>query len=130
MANSYTTEERIHSDGQSHSARADRSITELIKELRDETIELVREEVALAKTEVSENVNRVARNSVYLGVGALIAFAGLIILLFAASAGAYVGLIAAGVENVTAGWLAPLIVGGIVLLIGYAFVQKAISTLK
>ncbi|MGV3483771.1 MAG: phage holin family protein [Planctomycetaceae bacterium] len=130
MANSYTTEERIQSDGQSRSARADRSITELIKELRDETIELVREEVSLAKTEVTENVNRVARNSVYLGVGALIAFAGLIILLFAASAGAYVGLIAAGVANATAGWLAPLIVGGVVLLIGYAFVQKAISTLK
>ena len=98
--------------------------------MRDETIELVREEVALAKTEVSENVSRVARNSVYLGTGALIAFAGLIILLFAASAGLYVGLVAADIDRATAGWLAPLIVGGVVLLIGYAFVQKAISTLK
>lgn len=137
MANSYTSGERsfandarTHGDGQDHSSRPERSITDLIKELRDETIALVREEVTLAKTEISENVNRVTRNSVYLGVGALVAFAGLIILLFAASAGLYGGLVAAGVDNAMAGWLAPLIVGGVVTLIGYALVQKAISTLK
>lgn len=130
MAESYTAEARTESDGQTRSHRPERSITELIKELRDETIELVREEITLAKTEVSENVNRVARNSVYLGAGALIAFAGLIVLLFAVSAAVYVGLVAAGIENATAGYLAPSIVGVVVLLIGYAFVQKAVSTLK
>lgn len=137
MANSYTSdnraypsEERIRVDGQETAPRPERSITDLFKDLRDETVVLVREEVNLAKTEISENVNRLGRNGAYLGVGALIAFAGLIVLLFAASAGLYMGLVAADVSNATAGWLAPLIVGGVVVLIGYALVQKAISTLK
>jgi hypothetical protein len=30
----------------------------------------------------------------------------------------------------TAGWLAPLIVGGIVALLGYSFVQKGLTALK
>lgn len=110
--------------------RPERSIADLIKELRDETTLLVREEVTLAKTEMSEKVNRVARNAGYLAGGSLMAFAGLIVLLMAASAGLYVGLVAAGLTHYTAGWLAPLIVGGVVVVIGYAFLQKAITTLK
>lgn len=110
--------------------RPERSIADLIKELRDETTMLVREEVTLAKTEMSEKVNRVTRNAGYLVGGSLVAFAGLIVLLMAGSAGLYVGLVAAGLTHYTAGWLAPLIVGGVVVAIGYAFLQKAISTLK
>lgn len=123
-------ETRVPQDGREGGQRADRSLTDLLKELRDETTALVREEVALAKTELSEKVSRVARNSGYLIAGSLIAFAGIVVLLLAASAGLYVGLVAMGLANATAGWLAPLIVGLLVVVIGYAFVRKAISTLQ
>jgi xanthine/uracil permease len=107
-----------------------RSATDLLKELRDEVTHLVRQEVALAKTELSEKASRFTRNGAYLGIGAVIAFAGLVILLFAVSAGLYVGLVAAGVSNATAGWLAPLVVGLVVAAIGYGLVQKAMNTFK
>lgn len=123
-------EDRAGRDGRSEAHRTERSLTDLIKELRDETTLLIREEIELAKLEMSEKVSRVARNGGYLAGGALFAFAGLIVLLMAASAGVYVGLVAAGLENAMAGWLAPLIVGGIAVVIGYAFMQKAITTLK
>lgn len=110
--------------------REERSLTVLVKELRDETITLMRQEVALAKTEMSEKAARVGRNVGYLGAGALVAYAGLIFLLLAATAGIYLGLVAADVSEATAWWLAPLIVGAVVLVIGYSLIQKAISTLK
>jgi hypothetical protein len=114
---------------QTHAEPA-RPMMDLIRELRDESIMLLRQEVALAKTEVSEKVSRVSRNSVYLTVGGAIAYAGLLMLLVAATAGLYVGLVALEFSHMTAGWLAPLIVGAVVAFIGYIFVQKAISTLK
>jgi hypothetical protein len=107
-----------------------RSINAMIKELRDQTTTLFREEVALAKSEISEKVSRIARNGGYLAAGALVAFAGLIVLLMAASAGLYAGLAAAGIGNMLAGWLAPLIVGAVVIAIGYGLVQKAITTFQ
>lgn len=107
-----------------------RSATELVKDLRDEVTHLIRKEVELARVEISEKTSRMVRNAAYLATGGAIAFAGLIILLMAASAGLYVGLWAAGLSHATSGWLAPLIVGVVVGIIGYAFVQKALSTFK
>jgi xanthine/uracil permease len=107
-----------------------RSLTDLLKELRDETVRLFRQEVALAKTEVSDKAAKTGRNVGCLAVGGLIAYAGVLVLLMAGVVGLYVALEAAGLSNATAGWLAPLIVGGVVLAIGYGLVQKALSTLK
>jgi hypothetical protein len=119
-----------HEVHEAHEAHDGRSLTGLVRELRDEAITLVRQEVALAKTEMSEKAARAARNSAYIGAGSFLAYAGLVILLLAAVVGLYLGLVAAGVAHATAGWLSPLIVGGVVALIGYIFVQKGISTLK
>lgn len=110
--------------------RGDRSLASLLKELRDETTLLMREEVTLAKLEISEKVNRVARNIGYLVGGSLVAFAGIIVLLLAGAAGLYTALLAWDVDPSTARWLAPLIVSAVVIVIGYAMLQKAISTLK
>jgi hypothetical protein len=110
--------------------RDTRSVVDLVKELRDEMTELTRQEVALARVEISDKVARFSRNLTYLAIGGLILYAGLLILLVAASAGTYVGLVAAGLTHYTAGWLAPLIVGIVIAVIGYAFLQKALSTLK
>ncbi len=50
--------------------------------------------------------------------------------LFGLTALMYVGLVAAGLQHIHAGWLSPLIVGVVVGLVGYSLIQKAISTLK
>lgn len=119
-----------HTTAETHEARVDRSIPELIKRLRDETTTLFRQEVALAKVEMSEKVSRVSRNGIYLAIGGLVAYAGLVFLLQGLSRLILVGLIEAGVSEGVAVWVAPMIVGVVVGAIGYGFIQKAISTLK
>ncbi len=110
-------------------SNGDGSIGDLIKELRDEGALLLRQEVALAKTEVSEKVGRILRNVGYIAAGALIAFLGIIFILQAATVGVGFGLSAAGLQEHTL-WLAPLITGLVVALIGAAFASKGLATLK
>ena len=107
-----------------------RTRADLLKELRDESIRLFRQEINLAKTEMSEKASVAGRNVAYLATGGAIAYAGLLLVLVAAAAGLYAAMVAAGLSHMISGWLAPLIVGGVVLAIGYGLVQKAISTLK
>src|SRR4030095_13523463 len=61
------------------------NILDLVKSLRDDTTGLIRDEVALAKTEIGEKVATASRNVGYLAVGALVAYAGVIFLLVAVS---------------------------------------------
>lgn len=108
----------------------ERSIGDLIRDLRDESLTLLRQEVALAKTEMSEKAAKLIRNLIYLAVGGLIAYAGLIFLILAVTFGAQVGLVKLGLSLDVATWLAPLLVGIIVGIVGYTLVQKAVSTLS
>lgn len=111
-------------------AARDRSIGSLFKDLRDEMTTLLRQEVALAKTEMSEKVSQASRNTAYIAIGGAICFAGVLFLLVGVSALLYVGLVYAGLSHYLAGWLAPVITGAVVALIGYLMLQKGISTLK
>jgi hypothetical protein len=105
-------------------------IVGLLKELRDETGTLLRQEVALAKTEITEKAATFGRNGAYLGAGAAVAMLGAFFLLLGLTNLLAVGLNAAGLSEETAAWLAPLIVGAAIVAVGYAFVQKAISTFR
>lgn len=105
-----------------------RSLSDLVKELRDESVDLVREEVALAKTEMSEKASLVGRNSGMLIAGGAIAHLGLIFCLLAASYGLYVAIGLAGLP-LHALWIAPLIVGLTVGGIGMAMFSKAKNAL-
>ena len=58
-------------------------ISELLKNLRDETSQLVRQEIQLAKTEASEKAATLLRNMVAFLVGALVAYSALHFLLLA-----------------------------------------------
>lgn len=110
--------------------RARHSIGDLLKKLRDEIGQLFSQEVALAKTEMEEKLTRAALQVAYLAAGALIAFAGLLFLLLAVTAGLAVALIAADMPAAVAMWLAPLLVGVLVAIVGYGLTQSAISTLR
>ncbi len=62
---------------------SDNNFSELIKQLRDDTTTLVKEEVALAKTELSEAAGRLSLHALSIAAGALIAQVALILLLAA-----------------------------------------------
>lgn len=106
------------------------SIADLIKNLRDDTSNLVRDEISLAKTEITEKISSASRNVGYLVAGGLVVYAGLLVLL--QGVGFLIGrlLIAAGMDEASATVLGFLIVGAVVAGIGIAVVVKALETLK
>lgn len=105
------------------------SITSLLRDLRDETSTLMRQEVALAKTEMKENVSRMTGHAVQIAIGGFVAYAGVIVLLI--GIGHLLGalLIRAGLDEQVAQWLAPAIVGLLVAIIGWIMVSKAKNAL-
>jgi hypothetical protein len=107
-----------------------RTVGDLVRLLRDDSMRLLRKEVELARVEMGEKISRIGRNVAYLAIGGVIVFAGVLFVLLAATWLVAIGLMEAGLTLLAVGWLAPLIVGLIVGMIGYAFLQKAISTLK
>lgn len=102
-------------------SREDRSLGELFSELSRETSTLFRQEIALAKTEMTEKATTVGKNVGVLAVGGAVAYAGFLVLL-----GAIVVILALFLPW----WLSALIVGFVVAAVGYALVQKGLSTLK
>lgn len=106
-----------------------RSLASLIKEIRDESTTLFRQEVALARTEISEKLSRLSRSAAMLAAGLVLTLAGVIALVWAAGEGVTVALIAAGLED-HARWLGPLIVGLIVAVLGGAMVANGKESLQ
>jgi hypothetical protein len=101
------------------------SITALLRELRDETTTLMRQEVALAKTEMKENVSRIGGHAAHIAVGGFVAYAGIIVLLIGIGHLLGAVLIKAGMDAQVAEWLAPSIIGLVIALIGWAMLAKA-----
>ena len=107
-----------------------RSFSALIKELRDESLTLLRQEVALAKTEMSEKASSASRNAASIALGGAVTAAGLLFLLIGAGFLIYLGLVELGLSHTMAGVLMPFIVGLVVTLIGYAMIRKGVNALQ
>jgi hypothetical protein len=90
-----------------------KSLIALFSDLWRETATLVHDEAELAKAELGEKVTQVRSGILELAAGALVLFAGFIILLVAIS-----NALAQVLPPETASWLAPLIVGLVVMAIG------------
>jgi hypothetical protein len=101
------------------------TIASLLQDLRDETTTLLRQEVALAKAELSQKTSKMTKQAVKLAIGGFIAYAGLIVLLFGFADLLSVGLSAMGLSPSTAAWLGPAIIGIVVALIGYLMLAHA-----
>jgi xanthine/uracil permease len=93
-----------------------RSVGELVRDLANDVTNLVRQELNLARTEAQDKLHQTIAAVVAMIAGALIAFAALIVLLDAL----VYGLTEAGLER----WLAALIVGGVVAIVGFILVRK------
>lgn len=106
------------------------TIAELLKDLREESTLLLREEIALAKKEISEKISSTAQNLIYVVGGALVAYCAIIFLLLAISSSISQAFVAQGVEMGWAIFLGLLIVALIIGTVSIAMIVKGIQTLK
>lgn len=111
------------------SSHDDRGLTDLIKELRDEALHLLRQEVNLAKTEVQEKANFFARQGRDFATGLAVLSVGGLGLLAAVSflLGGLIDWLIPRLNASTANGLGFLIVGTIAAIIGYSMYSKSRS---
>ena len=102
--------------------RDERSLGDLFTDLSRETTTLVRQEVQLAKAELTQSATEAARGIGMLVAGGAVAYAGLLFLLLAR----VFGLIEAGWDA----WVSALVVGLVVVAIGAILVLRARESLK
>jgi cation transport ATPase len=102
--------------------KEEKSLGELFAELSNDTAVLVRKEVELARSELTTKASRMGRHAAYIAVGGFIAYAGLLALI-----GALVIILEA--MGLT-WWASALVVGIVVALAGYLFIQRGISALQ
>jgi X-X-X-Leu-X-X-Gly heptad repeat protein len=102
-----------------------RSLTALFSDLWRETATLVHEEAELAKAELSEKTSQLAAGIGEIATGGAIIFAGFIVLLFAVA-----GALEQVLPEPHADWLAPLIVGVLVIVIGFIALARGRANMK
>jgi hypothetical protein len=101
--------------------RDDRSLGELFAELAQETSTLVRQEVNLAKTEMSQKAFTAGRHIGVLAAGGAVAYAGLLAILAA---------LIVLLNNVMPLWLSALLVGIVVAGVGYVLVRACLVRVR
>jgi uncharacterized membrane protein YqjE len=99
----------------------ERSLTGLVGDVARDLTALVSHEVRLARIELTEGLGRALRSSIMLVGGALVALMGVQALIAAAIL---------GLATTMAAWLAALIVGAVVLLVGGVAVVAGKSRLQ
>ena len=102
----------------------DHSLVTLIRELRDETTTLVRQEIALAKAEACEKASRLGRNMGYIGAGMALAYAALALLLLGFRDLLSTALINAGVSPEMTNWISAFSIALIVAVVGWSLIAK------
>jgi hypothetical protein len=104
----------------------EQSIGALLSNLGQDIRTLVRQEVQLARAEVSEKTSQVGSGIVSIAVGGVVVFAGIFVLLQAAIYGLH-----DAIEAWSPGlWVPALIIGVIVAIVGYVLLQKGRRNLQ
>jgi hypothetical protein len=99
------------------------SIGELLAGLANDVQQLIRGEIALGRAELDQKLHRILRSAIWLLGGALLGFAGLVLLLEGAAA-----LLAVSIP--LPAWEAGLIVGAVVVLIGVALAWSGMAAVS
>jgi hypothetical protein len=100
----------------------ERSLGELFAELSRDTGTLLRQEVALAKAEMTQKVTRAGRQVAFIAAGGALAYTGLLAIMAA------VIILLSGLG--LPWWASALVVGLALAGLGYALVQKGLTTLR
>jgi len=106
---------------QQQMVREEKSLGDLFSELAAETSTLVRQEVALAQTEMAHKATRVGKNVGYLVVGGAVAYAGLLAII----AGVIIVL---GMAIPV--WVSALLVGAAIGIVAYFLISSALAELR
>ena len=106
---------------QQQMVREEKSLGDLFSELAAETSTLVRQEVALAQTELTHKATRVGKNVGYLVVGGAVAYAALL-------------AIVAGIIIVLGMaiplWVSALLVGAVIGVVAFFMISSAVAELR
>lgn len=102
--------------------RMDRSLGDLFSDLSQQTSDLIRQEMRLAKVELTEKLAEAGRNAMMIGAAIAFGLAAVV-----AVAGAFtLFLVDVGVEP----WLAAVITATVMGLVAYVLAQSGISALR
>jgi hypothetical protein len=101
--------------------KEERSLGDLFSELAAETSTLVRQEVALAQTELTQKATKVGKNVGFLVVGGAVGYAALL---------AIIAAVIIGLANFIPAWASALIVGAVVGIVAYLLISSALNELK
>lgn len=102
--------------------RMDRSLGELFSDLSQQTADLIRQEMRLAKAELSDKLSDVGRHAMMIGAGAVFGLAAIM----AVTAAIVLLLIDLGVQP----WLAAVITAAAMGAIAFVLAQSGISALR
>ena len=100
----------------------ERSLGDLFSDLSVQTSDLIRQEMRLAKAELSEKLADAGRHAMMIGVSIAFGLAAVV----AAAAAVALLLVSLGVEP----WLAALITAALMGLVAYLLAQSGISALR
>lgn len=92
-----------------------RPLSELVADLGRDTRTLVRQEIRLASTEMSNKFSRAGKDVGFIGASAAIGYAGFLAIVAAAIA---------GLAEFIPVWLSALVVGIVLVAVAYALFQK------
>lgn len=101
---------------------SDQSLGDLFGDLTRDMGKLVRQEVQLARTEMTQKASRASKHIAFIGAGGAVAYAGFLALLAAV-------IIILGTVGVP-WWLSALLVGVIAAAVGYFLIMKGVDALK
>lgn len=101
--------------------KEEQSIGDLFSELANETSLLIRQEISLAQTEMTQKAVKVGKNVGFLAIGGAIGYIGLM---------AIVAAIIIGLAYFIPLWLSALIVGIVIAIIAAVLISSAIKNLK
>lgn len=102
-------------------SRDDRSLGELFGQLTRDISTLARQEITLAKTEMSQKASEAGKDVGYLAVGGAITYAGFLAILAA---------IVIILATFLPWWLSALIVGVVVAIAGFIMIQRGRESLS
>jgi hypothetical protein len=103
--------------------RQERSIGELFGQLSQDMTLLVRQEVQLARAEMSDKITRVTTNLVSVVAGGFVAYIGALALVAALILGLH------DLADISP-WVSALIVGAVLAIAGYAMLRRGLGELK
>jgi uncharacterized membrane protein YqjE len=97
------------------------SLGEILGGVASDIQGLVRGEIALARAELDQSLHRILLAAIWLLGGALLAFAGLVVVLQG---------VAAALALVLPTWAASLIVGAVIVVVGAIFARSGLAMLS